>query len=60
MARGSGIGPQEGELTGRQPFVCMWAAVEEGESSPVTGHLSARPAGKPGSLLPKEGNNLLA
>jgi hypothetical protein len=27
MAGGSRVGPQEGELIGRQQFVCVWEAV---------------------------------
>ncbi len=34
-------------------FAC-WRQWREGESSPDTGNLSARPAGKPGSLFAKE------
>ena len=37
----------------RKVFAC-WRQWREGESSPVTGNLSARPAGKPGSLFAKE------
>jgi hypothetical protein len=34
-------------------FAC-WRQWREGESSPVTGNLSARPAGKPGSFFAKD------
>jgi hypothetical protein len=52
MAGGPGVGPQESELMGKMPGCGgQW---REGESSPATGNLSARPAGKPGSLFAKE------
>ena len=54
MAGGSGVGPQEGELMGSGNMPAFWKQWREGESSPATGNLSARPAGKPGSLFAKE------
>jgi len=52
MASGSGIGTSEGELMGTA--ICLHWQWREGESSPDTGNLSARPAGKPGSLFAEE------
>jgi hypothetical protein len=39
---------------GSSNMPACWKQWREGESSPATGNLSARPAGKPGSLFAKE------